>query len=300
MNIILVMNKLSSEARAKILSMLVEGMSMRAVSRIADVSINTVTKLLIDAGSAAEAFHDLTVRGLTVNQLQCDEIWAFCQAKRINVSSMKKPSLQAGDVWTFTALDSETKLIVSWFSGDRDYRNTRTFLNDTASRIVSAVQISTDGMGAYKAEMSDAFGWDASFAQVQKVYSSTPDRGPSKKYSPGVIVSQSKEVVFGNPDHSKISTSHVERQNLNIRMGNRRFTRLTNGFSKKLENHSHSLALYFFHHNFCRIHKGLRVTPAMAANVSDRLMDMSDLVQIMDAMEEPSKPRGPYNKRKPI
>jgi len=291
------MNKLPPEARAKILSMLVEGMSMRAVSRIADVSINTVTKLLVDAGSAAEAFHDLTVRGLTVNQLQCDEIWAFCQAKRINVASMKKPSLQAGDVWTFTALDSETKLIVSWFSGDRDYRNTRAFLNDTASRIVSAVQISTDGMSAYKAEMSDAFGWDASFAQVQKVYSSTPDRGPSRKYSPGVIVSQSKEVVFGNPDHSKISTSHVERQNLNIRMGNRRFTRLTNGFSKKLENHSHSLALYFFHHNFCRIHKGLRVTPAMAASVSDRLMDMSDLVHIIHAMEEPAKPRGPDKKR---
>jgi IS1 family transposase len=294
------MNKLSLETRAKILGMLVEGMSMRAVSRIADVSINTVTKLLIDAGHAATAFHDLTVRGLTVKQLQCDEIWAFCQAKRVNVASMKKPSLQAGDVWTFTALDRDTKLIVSWFSGDRDYRNTRAFLNDTASRIVSPVQISTDGMSAYSAEMSDAFGWDASYGQVQKVFSSTPDKGPSRKYSPGIVVAQSKDVIFGAPDHAMISTSHVERQNLNIRMGNRRFTRLTNAFSKKLENHSHSLAVYFFHHNFCRIHKGLRVTPAMAAGVTDELMEMGHLVRLIDMMEEPAAPRGPYKKRVPI
>lgn len=291
------MNKLSPEARAKILSMLVEGMSMRAVSRLADVSINTVTKLLIDAGNAAEAFHDITVTGLTVNQLQCDEIWAFCQAKRVNVARMKKPSLQAGDVWTFTALDRDTKLIVSWFSGDRDYRNTRAFLNDAAARIVSPVQVSTDGMSAYRAEMSDAFGWDASYGQVQKVFSSTPDKGPSRKYSPGVVVAQSKEVIFGAPDHAQISTSHVERQNLNIRMGNRRFTRLTNGFSKKLENHSHSLAIYFFHHNFCRIQKSLRVTPAMAAGVTDELMDMGHLVRLIELMDEAPKPRGPYKKR---
>ena len=291
------MNRLSPEARAKILSMLVEGMSMRAVSRIADVSINTVTKLLIDAGDAATAFHDLTVTGLTVKQLQCDEIWAFCQAKRINVATMKKPSLQAGDVWTFTALDRDTKLIVSWFSGDRDYRNTRAFLNDCAVRISSPVQVTTDGMSAYRTEMSDAFGWDASYAQVQKSYSSTPDKGPSKKYSPGVIVSQAKEVIFGTPDHAMISTSHVERQNLNIRMDNRRFTRLTNGFSKKLENHSHSLAIYFFHHNFCRIQKSLRVTPAMAAGVTDELMVIGHLVRLTDMMEAPAKPRGPSKKR---
>lgn len=301
MNIILVMNKLSVEKRALILTLLVEGNSMRAVSRIADVSINTVTKLLIDAGNTAEAFHDHTVRGLKVSQLQCDEIWAFCRAKRVNVAKMKKPSIEAGDVWTFTALDAETKLIVSWFSGDRDYRNTRAFLNDASARIVSPVQVSTDGFAAYRSEMSDAFGWDASFATVQKSFSSTPDgSGPSKKYSPGVIVSQTKEVVFGAPDHAKISTSYVERQNLNIRMGNRRFTRLTNGFSKKLENHSHSLALYFFHHNFCRIHKGLRVTPAMAAGVTDELMDMGHLVRLVDMMEEPAKPRGPYKKRLPV
>ncbi|MBW8708635.1 MAG: IS1 family transposase [Alphaproteobacteria bacterium] len=233
-----------------------------------------------------------------MKQLQCDEIWAFCQAKRSNVARMKKPSLEAGDVWTFTALDADSKLIVTWFSGDRDYRNTRAFLTDAAKRIVSPVQVSTDGFAAYRAEMSDAFGWDASFATIQKNYTGTPDgSGPSKKYSPGVIVSQTKDVVFGAPDMAKASTSYVERQNLNIRMGNRRFTRLTNGFSRRLENHSHSLAIYFFHHNFCRIQKSLRVTPAMQAGVSDTLMTMNDLVRLVDMLAEPPKARGPYKKR---
>ena len=206
------MNKLSPEARAKILSMLVEGMSMRAVSRIADVSINTVTKLLIDAGNAAEAFHDVSVMNLKVAQLQCDEIWAFCQAKRINVARMKRPSTQAGDVWTFTALDRDTKLIVSWFSGERDGRNARAFLDDTARRIVSPVQVTTDGFPGYTDAVNQAFGWDASYAQVQKVFSSTPDKGPSRKYSPGIVVAQTKDVIFGAPDNAMISTSHVERQ----------------------------------------------------------------------------------------
>jgi len=293
-------NKLSPQARAKILSMLVEGMSMRAVSRIADVSINTVTKLLVDAGIAAEAFHDMTVRNVAVKQLQADEIWAFCKAKQRNRETMKKPSIDAGDVWTFTAMDSDTKLMVSWFSGDRDSASAHAFAKDAASRIVGPVQVNTDGFGAYANAISEQFGWDASHAQVNKVFSSTPDKGPSRKYSPGVVVSQTKTVIFGHVDHAKISTSHVERQNLNIRMGNRRFTRLTNGFSKKLEHHSFSLAVYFFHHNFCRIQKSLRVTPAMAAGVTDELMDMGHLVRLIDLMEEPPKPRGPYKKRQPV
>jgi IS1 family transposase len=293
------MNKLPSETRAKILSMLVEGMSVRAVSRLADVSINTVTKLLEDAGAASEAFHDLTVKDLKVSQLQCDEIWAFCQAKQRNRETMKRPSLQAGDVWTFTALDSDSKLIVSWYSGARDAASANAFLRDTSNRIIGPVQVNTDGFPAYTNAVSEHFGWDASHGQIQKVFSSTPDKGPSRKYSPGVVVAQSKDIIFGNPDYAKISTSHVERMNLNIRMGNRRFTRLTNGFSRKLENHSHSLALYFFHYNFCRIHKAHKVSPAMAAGVTDKLMDMGDLVQLVDLMEEPAKPRGPYKKRPP-
>jgi IS1 family transposase len=291
------MNKLPSEKRVQILSMLVEGMSMRAVSRIADVSINTVTKMLIDAGTAAEAFHDMTVQKVRVQNLQCDEIWAFCKAKRRTVQSAKKLMLDAGDIWTFTALDSDSKLMVSWFSGERDQRAMTHFLADAAKRVVGPVQVSTDGFAGYREAVSEAFGWDASLGQVQKVFTSTPDVGPSRKYSPGVIVAQSKEIIFGNPDYAKISTSHVERQNLNIRMGNRRFTRLTNAFSKKLDNHGHSLALYFFYYNFCRIHKTLRITPAMAAGVSDTLMSMSDLVSLTDAIEEPAKPRGPYKKK---
>jgi IS1 family transposase len=297
LTIILAMNKLPSEARAKILSMLVEGMSMRAVSRIADVSINTVTKLLVDAGMAAEAFHDATVRNVRVEQLQCDEIWAFCKAKHRNRETMKKPSLDAGDTWTFTALDSGSKLIVSWFSGDRDGKSARIFLRDTASRITGPVQVNTDGFGSYQYAVAEIFGHDVSHGQVHKVFSSTPDRGPSRKYSPGIVVAQTKEAMTGNPDMAKVSTSHVERQNLNIRMGNRRFTRLTNGFSKKLENHSFSLAVYFFHHNFCRVQKSLRVTPAMAAGVTDELMDMGHLVRLIDMMEEPPKPRGPYKRK---
>lgn len=269
---------------------------MRAVSRIAGVSINTVTKLLVDAGMAAEAFHDKTVRNLTVNQLQMDEIWAFCQAKQRNRDRMKRPSLDAGDVYTFTALDSDTKLMISWFSGDRDSASTHAFAKDASSRIVGPVQVNTDGFGAYANAVSEHFGWDASHGQINKVFSSTPDKGPSRKYSPGVVVAQTKEVIFGHADYAKISTSHVERQNLNIRMGNRRFTRLTNGFSKKLENHSFSLAIYFFHYNFCRIHKTLKVTPAMQAGICQSPMGMEDLVAMLDAAEQPKK-RGPYKKR---
>jgi IS1 family transposase len=291
------MNSLRPEARAKILSMLVEGMSMRAVSRIADVSINTVTKLLVDAGTVCEAFHDATVQNLRVNHLQMDEIWAFCAAKQRNVGTMKNFVLGAGDAYTFTALDRDTKLIVSWFSGERDRRCTELFLLDTAARIESAVQINTDGFAAYTDLVEETFGHGNSYAQVQKRFSSTPGIGPSRRYSPGVVISQSKEVIFGAPDKSMISTSHVERQNLNIRMGNRRFTRLTNGFSKKLENHTHSLALYFFHHNFCRIHKGLRVTPAMAAGITDELMDMGHVVRLIEQAAAAPKKRGPYKKK---
>ena len=270
---------------------------MRSVSRVADVSINTVTKLLIDAGNAAEDFHDATVRNVKVAQLQCDEIWAFCYSKKRTIPSLKAYNPDAGDVWTFTALDSDTKLMVSWFSGGRDSRCVDSFLQDAASRVTGPVQISTDGFAGYTDAVGRAFSTDASFAQVQKVFSSTPDKGPSRKYSPGIVVAQSKEVVYGAPDYAKISTSHVERQNLNIRMGMRRFTRLTNGFSKKLENHAHALALYFFHHNFCRINRTIKVTPAMAAGVTDELMDMSHLVRLIDAAEEAPKARGPYKKK---
>ena len=270
---------------------------MRSISRVADVSINTVTKLLVDAGVACEEFHNRTVLNVPVRHLQCDEIWAFCMAKRRNVATMKTPTTDAGDVWTFTALDSDNKLMVSWYSGDRDGRCTRAFLEDTAARIDGPVQITTDGFQTYRELISEIFPLDASYGQISKVFSNSPDKGPARRYSPGVCVGATKDEIFGNPDRTKISTSHVERQNLNMRMGMRRFTRLTNGFSKKLENHAHALSLYFCFYNFVRIHKSLKMTPAMAAGVTDKLMSMEDILALIDAREEAPKKRGPYKKQ---
>lgn len=290
------MNKLPVQTRVQILSMLCEGSSMRAVTRVTGASFNAVNKLLIDAGEACEAFHNRTVVNVSVKQLQCDEIWSFCYAKRATTLNMKRIVLDAGDIWTFTALDSETKLMVTWFSGDRDGRNADLFMRDAASRCVGPTQVSTDGFSGYRELVSNAFPLEAFYGQAQKSFAGTHDVGPSRKYSPGKIVSQTKEVIFGAPDQNKISTSHVERANLTMRMGMRRFTRLTNAFSKKMENHCHALALYFVYYNFVRIHKTLRVTPAMAAGISDRLMGFEDIVAMIDA-EHPVMPRGPYKKK---
>jgi IS1 family transposase len=293
------MNKLPLETRVRILSMLVEGSSMRSVSRVCDVSINTVTKLLVEAGEAAESFHDKTVRGLQTANLQCDEIWSFCVAKKGNVPKMKAPNPDAGDIWTFTALDRDSKMIVSWFAGDRTQSAAQKFLTDTSARIDTPVQVSTDGFQGYESAVAASFPAGTDYGQIQKKYGTTTDRGPARRYSPGVCIGASREVIAGNPDEKMISTSHVERMNLNMRMGMRRFTRLTNAFSKKFENHCNALALYFFHYNFCRIHKSLRTSPAQAANVTDELLDMTHLCAIMDAANPPKK-RGTYKKREAV
>lgn len=290
------MNKLPLETRVQILNLLVEGSSMRSISRVCDVSINTVTKLLIDAGQAAEAFHDKTVTGLKTAQLQCDEIWSFCYAKKVNVSKIKGEPSFAGDIWTFTALDRTSKMIVSWVAADRSYGSAQTLLEDAAARIDGDLQISTDGFKGYERAVETAFAKRAAYGQVQKQYGASPDKGPERKYSPGVCIAAKREVISGNPDETMISTSHVERMNLNMRMGMRRFTRLTNAFSKKYANHCDALALYFFHYNFCRQHKTLRVSPAMAAGVTDELLSMEHLCAIMDAARPPKK-RGAYKKR---
>lgn len=269
---------------------------MRSVSRVCDVSINTVTKLLIEAGEVAEAFHDRTVNGLQTAQLQCDEIWSFCAAKEGNIRTMKTVRPDAGDVWTFTALDRDSKLIVSWYVGDRTLHDTEHFLKDTAGRIDTGVQVSTDGMLSYPAAVASAFPAGTAYGQIRKVFGPSHEKGPARRYSPPVCVSAEKDVIAGTPDRAMISTSHVERMNLNMRMGMRRFTRLTNAFSKKLENHCNALALYFFHYNFCRIHKSLRTSPAQAAGVTDELLDMTHLCKLMDDAHPPKK-RGPYKKR---
>ena len=289
------MNKLPTAKRAKILNLLIEGMSMRAVSRIEDVSINTVTKLLVDAGHACAKYHDEIVRDVPAARVQCDEIWSFCYAKAKNVLRAKAAPPGAGDVWTWTAIDSDSKLIISYEVGDRSSLTALEFMDDLSARLTHRVQLTTDGHSVYLDAVEEAFGADVDYAQLVKLYGES-DEG-RKRYSPAYCLGARKKRVTGEPDPKAISTSHVERHNLTMRMGMRRFTRLTNAFSKKIENHLHMLSLYFVHYNFCRIHKSLRMSPAMAAGISKTLLDVEWVVGLIDATEPKPKPRGPYKKR---
>ena len=287
------MNKLPLAKRILILNMLVEGSSMRSVSRVADVSINTVTKMLVDAGEACAKFHDENVRGVTASRVQCDEIWSFVYSKEKNVETAKAAPQGAGDVWTWTALDADSKLIVSYFVGDRSGQSAIALMDDLRSRLENRVQLTTDGHKAYLEAVEGAFGGDVDYAQLIKLYGEAPE-SMKGRYSPAECTGIKKTKVEGNPDMAHVSTSYVERQNLNMRMGMRRFTRLTNAFSKKLENHIHTLALYFMFYNFVRIHKTLRTSPAMAAGITDRLWSMEEIA----ALCEPTAPvkRGRYKK----
>ena len=292
------MNKLDIKTRVTILNMLVEGSSMRSISRITGVSINTVTKLLEDAGKACAAYHDLTVRNVKAAQVQCDEIWSFCYAKDKNVAAAKAAPDGAGDVWTWTAIDRDSKMILSFEVGDRSGATAIEFMDDLRARLANRVQLTTDGHKAYLEAVEGAFGGDVDYAMLVKLYGdATGQKGHEKKYSPAECTGARKELISGYPVKEMVSTSHVERQNLSMRMGMRRFTRLTNGFSKKLENHLHMLSLYFVHYNFVRMHKTLKMTPAMAAGVTKTLHDMTWLVGIIDAAAPAPKPRGPYGKK---
>ena len=292
------MNKLPLHKRTMILSLLVEGMSMRAISRTVGVSINTVTKMLVEAGEACAAYHDETVRNVTASKVQCDEIWSFCYAKAKNVPAAKAAPQGAGDVWTWTALDSDSKMILSYEVGDRSGATAIEFMDDLRARLANRVQLTTDGHKAYLEAVEGAFGGDVDYGMLVKLYGDhSGGKGHERKYSPSECVGARKDVIEGDPDKAAISTSHVERQNLSMRMGMRRFTRLTNGFSKKLENHLHMLSLYFVHYNFCRMHKTLRMSPAMAAGVSDTLHDFEWICGLIDARAPAPKPRGPYKKK---
>lgn len=291
------MNKLLLAKRTQILAMLCEGSSMRSISRIVDVSIDTVAKLLVEAGEACLALHDETVRNVKASRIQCDEIWSFCYAKEKNVATAKDAPEGAGDVWTWTAIDADTKLMVSYFVGDRGSESAMVLMDDLRTRLANRVQLTTDGHRAYLEAVEGAFGCDVDYAQLVKLYGELGGKGPEQRYSPAECTGIRKRRVEGNPDEAHVSTSHVERMNLSIRMQNRRFTRLTNAFSKKLDNHIHALALYFAFYNFCRIHKSLRMSPAMAAGVTDRLWSLEDICAKIDAMAPPPKPRGPYKKR---
>ena len=289
------MNKLPLTTRTLILNMLCEGQSMRATARLADVSFNTVAKLLIDAGRVCADLHDELVQGVTASRIQCDEIWSFTYAKQKNVPIAKAAPEEAGDTWTWTALDSDSKLIVSWLVGGRDGEYAIAFMDDLRSRLANRVQLTTDGHKAYLEAVEGAFGGDVDYAQLIKLYGDAP-KGDTR-YSPAPCVGARKRAIEGRPVRKDVSTSHVERHNLTMRMQMRRFTRLTNAFSKKFENHMHMVALYTFWYNFIRIHKSLRVTPAMEAGLSKTVWDMENLVRIMDERAPKPGPRGPYKNR---
>jgi IS1 family transposase len=288
------MNKLPLETRVQVLSMLCEGSSMRSISRVADVSINTVAKLLVDAGKACAAFHDDKVRGVKARRVQVDEIWSFTAAKQKNVAKMKVPVAGAGDTWTWTAIEAETKLLISTLVGGRDSEYAMEFMDDLASRLANRVQLTSDGHKAYLEAVEGAFGADVDYAMLVKVYGVAPE-GAQVRYSPAECIGAVKHRIEGKPDPNHVSTSYAERQNLTMRMQMRRFTRLTNAFSKKFENHMHMVALYTVWYNYVKQHKSLKgLSPAMAAGISDTLWSVKDMAEMIEAnLPKPGR-RGPY------
>ena len=265
---------------------------MRSISRVVGCSINTVTKILIEAGEACVAYHDENVRNLNCKRIQCDEIWSFAYAKQKNVDAAKKAPTFAGDIWTWTSIDADSKLICNWFVGGRDAEYANVFMNDLAARLNSRVQLTTDGHKAYLKAIEGSFGADIDYAMLVKLYGASPD-AKKGRYSPAECTGIKKKTRVGDPDKKHISTSYAERQNLTMRMSMRRFTRLTNAFSKKYENHCHALALYFVYYNFTRQHKSLGgISPAMAAGVTDTLKDMEWIVSLIDARaKKPGRPK---------
>lgn len=290
------MNNLNIQKRAQILNLLVEGNSMRSTSRIADCSINTVTKLLVDVGAACSEYQDQVMRNLTCKHIQCDEIWSFCYSKEKNVAPEDKDILGHGDVYTWTSICPDTKLVPSFMVGKRDAEYAQAFIEDLASRLANRVQLTTDGHKPYLQAIENVFGNDIDYAMLVKHYSNPGEASQAqKRYSPSKFISAEKRRISGNPDIKEVSTSHVERQNLTMRMGMRRFTRLTNGFSKKIENLEHAVALHFMHYNFGRIHKTLRVTPAMEAGISDHVWSLEEIAALVP--EAVSTKRGSYKKK---
>lgn len=288
------MNVLSIEKKAQILNLLVEGMSMRAITRVTGASINTVTKLLIDAGTACAIFQDEAIRNVNAERVQCDEIWSFCHSKQKNVAPENEGVLGYGDVWTWVALDADSKLAINWLVGLRTAEYAEDFMADLASRLAGRIQLTTDGHGVYVNAVEKAFGGLIDYAMLVKIYEGAGAQ-EQRRYSPSKYVKSDKRKINGNPDVFEVSTSHVERQNLTIRMQNRRFTRLTNAFSKKIENLEHSVALHFMFYNFARIHKTLRVTPAMEAGIADHVWSIEEIAALIP--EPVARKRGPYKKR---
>jgi len=274
------MNRLTLEKRTQIVGMLVEGNSLRAITRLAGVSINTVTKLLVDLGTACQTYHDEHVVGVASKRVQCDEIWSFIYGKDKNLPENLRGKFGVGSIWTWVGLDADSKLAISWLVGNRNAEFAKIFMADVQARLKNRVQLTTDGLKAYLDAVDETFGTEIDFAQLVKLYGACPDG--EHRYSPAECTGAVKTPITGNPKMKHISTSYVERQNLTMRMNMRRFTRLTNGFSKKVENHAHAIALHFMYYNYVRIHKTLRVTPAMAAGLTQTLWSMEDLARLLD------------------
>ena len=292
------MNVLPTHKRILVLKCLVEGMSIRATVRVTGVAKATVMKLLVTAGKVCADYQDRTLWDLPCRRVQADEIWSFIYAKEKNVLRAKSAPPDAGDVWTWVALCADTKLIPTWRIGDRSGMTAIDLMDDLRRRLAHRVQLTTDGHAAYLEAVEGAFGGDVDYAQLIKIYGSGSEREDERRYSPSECIGTRTKIIEGHPDRRHVSTSYVERQNLTMRMSMRRFTRLTNAFSKKLENHAHAVALHIWWYNFGRLHQTLRVTPAMEAGVTDRLWEMADLVRLIDEAAPPPGPRGPYRKKK--
>ncbi len=288
------MKILDRKARSQILHLLCEGNSIRSVTRLTGASKNTVIKLMADAGKACAAFHDENVRNVPAKRIQVDEIWSFTYAKQKNVARAKAAPDGAGDTWTWTAIDADSKMIVSYFIGGRDGECAMWFVDDLRSRLANRVQLTSDGHKAYLEAVEGAFGGDIDYAILHKVYGASPESAKGK-YSPAECIGTQKHRIEGDPDLQHVSTSYVERSNLTMRMHMRRFTRLTNGFSKKVENHAYAVALHMMYYNFVRLHSKLRTSPAMAAGVTNKLWEIGDIVALIEAEEaKRDRKRGPY------
>lgn len=292
------MNRLSPEKRRQVVGCLVEGNSIRATCRMTGVAKNTVVKLLTDLGIVCSLYQDRTLRDLSCERIQCDEIWSFCYSKQKNIPDAKRGEPGVGDVWTWVALDSDTKLVPTYRIGGRDLNEAAAFMTDLAARLRNRVQITTDGHAPYRLAVAGAFDGDVDYAQLVKLYGNDRSNKPERRYSPAVCLDAIPTRVSGDPDPDHISTSHVERLNLTMRMSVRRYTRLTNAFSKKVENHAAAVSLHFMHYNFCRKHQTLGTTPAVAAGVTDHVWKIDEIIALLDEAERSvSITRGPYKRR---
>ncbi len=290
------MNRLSPEKRQQVIASLAEGNSIRATVRMTGVAKNTVTKLLTDMGVVCSALMDREMRNLLCENVQVDEIWAFVGCKEKNVPDERRGEFGIGDVWTWVALDADTKLVPSYLVGSRDIDDARTFMDDLRKRLANRVQLTTDGHNAYLRAVRGAFKDNVDYAQLVKLYGTEPKVSQSTRYSPGVCIGTDRRIVSGNPDPAKISTSFIERQNLTMRMSMRRFTRLTNAFSKKVENLAAAVSLHFAYYNFCRVHKTLGTTPAVAAGLAEKPWTLADLIGLLEQAEAVPVKRGSYAK----